>query len=263
MGGRRAWEFGYSPHLPPLEAWKQPDQWIDTQTGLPLLDAEKIRLPVDDRKLLKPGEAVELVNETLFWPDYDWSGGMGLRMKGDVHHFYHPARSYEPIHHEGSSVPQKFRELPTMMGRMPRQFHNTLHAFAEIPRMPTYEVMDDYTQAYILAKQAFVNLIRLAETTVDASRRFRVRERDLATGKITPYDAEDTIAKEILRDFFARHFAAYAQIAEVVRELPGREIVAPDVKEAYLSRPHLAATKIGRKVIGAHVNYIPYLLKAA
>lgn len=261
MSGRRAWEFGYSPHLPPADAWKQPDKWIDTRMGLPLSDAKKIQLPVDDRNLLKPGESVEMVNEMLFWPDYDWSEGSGLRMKGDVHHFYHPARAYEPSNHEGVEVPHVFRELPTMMGRMPRQFHNTLHSFTEIPAMPSYEVMERYTQSYLLARQAFTNLIRLAESTVDASRRFKVREQDLASGRITPHDPSDTIGKEILKDFFARHFSAYAEIAELVRELPERDIVAPNINEVHLTRPHLVVRKLGRKVISKHVNYIPYLMR--
>lgn len=263
MGGRRAWEFGYSPHLPPVDAWKHPDKWINTKTGLPLDVVEKIVLPVDDRTLLKPGEAVEMVNEMLFWPDYDWSEGRGLRMKGDVHHFYHPARSYEPEHHEGLVVPREFRELPTMMGRVPRQFHNALHAFTEIPQMPTYEVMENYRNSYLLARKVFADLIRTAESTLDASRRFKVREQDLATGKITPFDAEDSIAKEILKDFFNRHFTAYNEAVHTVLELPDREIIAPHVNEAYIARPHLAARKLGRTVLQSHVNYIPYLLNAA
>ena len=262
MGGRRAWEFGYSPHLPPVEAWKEPERWINTSTGRPLPDSERIILPVDDRGIIKTDEAVSFVKELLFHEDYDWSRGAG-RVTGDIHHFYHPGARYSPAQHDGDETAMVFRETPTLMGRMPRQFHDALHDFTLPLRMPDREVMYEYRQSYLLAHQAFLSLIQHAKGTTDASRQFQVRRRSLELGHVIPKEPTDQIAQEILRDSFSKHFSRYTETVDMVREFQKEGMLYVDVPEHAYSRPHLVATKLSRRAIKECVNFLPLFQRSA
>ncbi len=262
MGGRRAWEFGYSPHLPPIEAWKEPERWINTTTGLPLEGTRVIKLPTDERKIIDTDASVELVKSTLFRDDYDWTRGTG-KVWGDVHHFYHPAALYEPENNNDTDVAYAFRQTPTLMGRMPRSFHNTLHSFTVAPEMPTQEVMHDYRQSYLLAQAAFSNLIRLAHSTTQASRQFGVRRQSLETGRVVPKDPSDSVAQEILRESFARHFSKYSETADYVRSIQGEYASILDLPEHAFSRPQLVARKFGRRAIRGYKNYLPQFVAVA
>ncbi len=256
MEGESVLNSRYSPHLPPLDAWKDPEKWLDIETGRPLEGIEKLKLPVDDRGIVQTYEAVEYVKTELFLGDYDWRNGDD-RLLGDIHHFYHPSADYDPEVHGGNELPFVFRRVPALMGRMPRLFHNALHDFTEAPKMPSYDVMEEYRRSYLLAHRAFANLIRLANSTTYASKQFQLRQHSLDTGRVIPKDPEDQVGKEFLRESFSRHFSHYSETVELVRSLQEEGIVVADIPDYLYSRPHLVAKKVGYRTMKNYINYLP------
>lgn len=245
-----------SIHLPPPRAWKEPERWLDLATNLPLKDIEKITLPVDDRGIIKADEAVSLVKERLFDEDYVWSRDR-YHHRSDIHHFYYTKSAYSPEAHGGNILPSQFRETPTLMGRMPRQFHDALHAFTEPLEIPSYEVMGDYRASFLLADRAFKRLIEHAENTKDASRQFYLRRRALLSGRLTPKEPTDQIAQEILRDSFERHFTRYSETVDEMKMLQGEGLIDIEVPSYVYNRLHLVAEKVSPYIVRKCIDYSP------
>lgn len=263
MSERSSLENVRSRHLPPLEAWKQPEKWVDISTGLPRPDISRLVLPTDDRGFINPSQVVEMVEDTLFWKDYNWPYEQGEQeTASDDHHFYYTAAEYSPLNNSGSDIPSMFRTLPTVIGRMPRQFHNTIHDFTEKPAMPDIDAMAEYYQSYLLAYRAFQGVMQSAKNTTQASRMFATRQKAVQDGLVHPSDPEDIVAKEMMRDFFSRHFEAYSQLVNRLMELPGRPLVIPDTEKLSQYKPHVAVKKMSRFVLKGRVNYTPYLRAA-
>jgi hypothetical protein len=99
-----------SRRLPPPDAWKRPDKWLDLSTGLVRRDAPRLVLPSDDRGMLRPDEVVEVINEMYFWGDYDWPyEPSDAETKPDAHHFYHYKRWYSADENGGSDTAADIR----------------------------------------------------------------------------------------------------------------------------------------------------------
>jgi hypothetical protein len=252
-----------SRHLPPLEAWKRPDKWMDISTGLAKPFISKFVLPTDDRGFLDIDEAVDFVADEFFWSDYDWPTSRDdQKIAPSDHHFYHTAAKYNPEFHEGNVIPSRFRELPPLIGRMPRQFHNAFHDFIAEPAMPDMDAMEEYYKGYLLAHQAFKNLIVTAKNTSHASHMFTQRQRSLQEGGIEPKDPSDMVAKEMMKDFFSKHFKLYSQSVDDIMTLPQRSLIVPDIKEVYQHKPHIVIKKIGKYMAQKSIDYTP-ILRAA
>ena len=252
-----------SRRLPPLEAWKEPDKWIDLSTGLAKPYSSKLIFDTDDRGFLNPDQVVEQVEERFFWKDYDWPYTVGdQETEPDDHHFYYYESDYSPEHHNGSRVPNRFRELPTVIGTMPRQFHNTIHDFTNPPEMPDMEAMAEYYKSYALARQAFLNLIESAKNTSQASQMFAQRQRTLASGKVEPRVHDDIVAQEFMREFFSKHFTAYSRSVEQVMMLSQSLLIVPHVEEIPHYKPHMVVRKLGKYVARNTINYTPVLRAA-
>jgi len=263
MGERVGSENTRSRRLPPPEAWKQPDKWMDLSTGLAKPSLVKLVLPTDERDFLNPDEVVEIVEDTFFWKDYNWPYTKGdLETAPDDHHFYYNGDAYSQLQNEGSLIPKRFRELPMVIGRMPRQFHNTIHDFTAKPKMPEMDEMKNYYRSYLLAYRAFKNLIETAKNTTQASHMFTQRQMDLRNGKVSPSDPDDVVAKEIMKDFFSKHFLAYSRSVESLMLLPERALIAPDLENIYQHKPHVVVKKIGKYMMRDSINYTP-ILRAA
>lgn len=249
-----------SRRLPPLEAWKRPDLWIDVSTGLKKPDVPKLVLPTDDRGLLHPEEIVDMALDLFFWPDYEWPfNPRDPETAPDDHHFYHPARAYRPENHDSNEIPKRFRELPIHIGTIPRQMHNVLHDYFEQPTMPSMEVMDDRYQTYILVRQIFKRLIETAKKTTDAQALFDMRRRSIELGGIDPARPFDDVGEEFLRSFFAKHFAAYSEMVEAWQALPESEKSLLSVPEVKKYRPHLVVRSLGRVANRRNINFVPLL----
>ncbi|MDB5180746.1 MAG: hypothetical protein JWO54_506, partial [Candidatus Saccharibacteria bacterium] len=252
-----------SRRLPPPEAWKKPDKWIDLSTGLPKLDVPKLVFETDDRGFINTDDVVEQVEDMFFWKDYDWPFNLNdPETAPDDHHFYFTEAEYSPRQNNGSYIPSAFRELPTVIGRMPRQFHNVFHDFTVKPCMPYMEAMEEYHSSYKLAHRAFKNLITSAKNTSQASHRFTLRQRALHEGRIVPSDPDDVVVKEMMRDFFSKHFDAYSRSIDEVMTLPERMLILPNLEGIPQQKPHLVVKKIGKYMVQSSINYMP-LLRAA
>lgn len=252
-----------SRRLPPLEAWKQPDKWIDVRTGLVKPDAPKLILDTDDRGFLRPDQVVQTVNEVFFWKDYDWPYQMGdPETQPDDHHFYYDEAEYSPGAHSGSYVPMRFRELPTQIGRMPRQFHNTIHDLTAKPEMPELEHMEHYYRSYLIAQQAFKRLYITAKRTAGASQIFPVRRRTIADGNIEPKHHDDEIGEAYMRELFDKHFRSYSRAIEHVRSISDPELIFPDVDSLQKVRLQKVVKKLGQVVTREYINFVPTLRAA-
>lgn len=256
-------ENSRSRRLPPLEAWKQPDKWVDVQTGLPKQFISKLVLETDDRGFIDPDQVVEHVEDVFFWKDYTWPfESDDLETAPDDHHFYHTSYEYSPRMNNGSKVPKQFRELPTVIGRMPRQFHNVIHDFTRKPDMPDEDAMAEYVKSYLLAHAAFKNLIMTAKNTTKASQMFSLRQKAVMSGTVVPTDTNDIVAQEMMKDFFSKHFNAYSRSIDRFLITPENTLVVPDIALSKAEKPHLLLKKLGKYAARNSINYTP-LLKAS
>lgn len=263
MEGRRVPIPAPSRRLPPPEAWKQPDRWINVSTGLVKPGISRLVLPTDDRGLLRPESIVDTVNERFFWSDYNWPfDPHDPETAPDDHHFYFTARSYHPSEHNGSEIPRRFRELPTHIGWMPRQFHNVIHDLTSTPEMPSLEVMEDYYQSYQLAYQAFRRLIEAARKTTQVSSEIGQRRRMIEMGKVIPSSSQDEVAQEFFQSFFARHFQAYSQTVERWHMLSPSDRALLELPEVSKFKPHDIVRKLGKVASRQHINFVSVLRAA-
>jgi hypothetical protein len=263
MSERGSVENMRSRRLPPLEAWKRPDKWIDINTGLAKPYAPKFVLETDSRGFVSTDDVVDYVDSMLFWKDYDWPySPLDSESAPDDHHFYHTEADYSPTNNSGSIVPSRFRELPTVIGRMPRQFHNAIHDFTVKPEMPDLEAMEEYYKSYLLAHQAFKNMIVTARNTSQASHKFTQRQKAVIDGKTIPLDPDDLVAKDMLKDFFSKHFEAYSRSVSRLMLLPERTLIIPDIDNLHQQKPHIMIKKMGKYMLRDSINYIP-ILRAA
>lgn len=256
MEGRRDSSVEYSRRLPPPEAWKKPDKYIDLSTGLPIREVPRLVLPTDDREFVKPDESIELVLDYFFWSDYDWPYSQNDPETAlDAHHFQHRKAAYHPDMFDGDMLPSKFREIPTLIGLFPRQFHNVFHDFTAEPKVPEYDAMSDYYQAYQLAVRAFSRLITSAKGVSTASRMFSLRSDSLQNDSLSPKDKSDQIAQEMMRDLFNRHFTEYGRAIEEVTKLKEGVFPVPVPDEIMYQKPHVVAKKrIGSFASRAYVT---------
>jgi len=247
-------------HLPPADAWRQPDKWIDVTTGHALYDIQKLVLPTDDRGIVRIDEAVAYVKSELFWDDFDWLEDPGWF---DAHHFYYTEAEYEPENNNGSLIPKRFRENPTLIGWGPRNFHNVLHSFTEKTPMPKMDVMEEYDIHYLLAHRALSDVLVSAKNTVSAQDMFASRERTLQAGNVIPLYKDDRVAQEFMRDAFSRNFLAFHEHRLRAQEVAAQGIpILSEARPILDGKPHVVAKRLGKLVTRGNVNLVP-LLKVA
>lgn len=249
-------------HLPPPEAWRQPDKWIDTKTGHRLDDIKKLDLITDDRKIVLVNKSVDYIKSELFWDDYDFLNGTPVQTRLDEHHFHFTELDYDPSRHNGNKLPKKFRESAPLIGLTTRSFHDVLHTFVNKPEMPDYDAMEEFRKNYLTARKIFEGVIRAAHNTMEGYDMFAARERTLQAGNVKPLYDDDRVAQEFLREFFSRNFLAYHEHVDKARNLVTREEVFSNTGEMLDGKPHVVAKKLSRFVVRSNVNLVP-LLKAA
>lgn len=251
-----------SRRLPPPEAWRRPDDWIDTNTGYVKPGVKKMRLPLDDRLFVKTDEAVEMV-KGLFWEDYEWQvNPRDPELMPDDHHFQHARRLYLPDNHDGSVIPLRFRELPTRIGRMPRQVHNAFHDLTEQPPIPEIDAMAEYVDSYHLVRSAFSKLFKAAHQTVEAQKLFPARRQDIMRNPDRLADrSHDDIGEAFLASHFARHHKEYKLALEDFSNIKHLDFVPESVRAIERSTPNQVAKALGKVVSRTCVDYVPVILR--
>ncbi len=254
-----------SRRLPPPRAWKHPDDWLYVECdeiGWLRPDIEKFELTHDDRYFVIPDRAVKTV-KSLFKDDFTWPYDINdPETAPDIHHFHYEAQWYEPHYFEGSTIPRKFRNTPTNLGRMPRQFHSTLHDLALPPRVPAFEDMFDYTESYDRAHKLFSHLLKAAKGTLTVQSMFPARRQDIARNpeRIGTRDF-DEIGEAFLMSEFDHHFSKYRQAIDDVNVALEEGLTVPleyDLRKKR-PRPIHVVNALGRVVNRECINYTPII----
>lgn len=252
--------------LPPPEAWKEPDVWL-APDGLSIRDDAPRFMPVLNKDgVVKPIETVEKV-VSLFHPNYAWPiNRYDPELKPDAHHFQHSEDKYQPEHHNGSTLPLRFRRLPIFIGEIPRRVHVVLHQVSLESDVPDYDVMQEYCDQYY----HFANLHESARNTLDARRMFAVRRADVERNpERLGNRTEDTIGKQVLSLMHARHYSNYSELITRHKELEYAPIIPDYIDYDMLdtNRPqviHKALRPLGQIASRQTINFLPRLnLRAA
>ncbi len=214
--------------------------------------------PSDDRGFVRPDQIVEIFTDAMFWSDYDWPFEPGdIETMPDEHHFYYEKRKYSITENNGNDVPYLFRELPTSIGRMPRQLHNALHDFSLPPEKPDQEAMQEYIESYQLAYEAFKKLFKRAK---------RMLNHIDTPYDLLPFDDPekrlDPINEAFMQSFFSEHFKTYSVSIELFRVASQNLDLEQQVREAQRQRMIEFADRIGDFAAQKYYNFMP-LLQAA
>jgi hypothetical protein len=251
--------------LPPPEAWRQPDKWLDLTTGYARADIKRSYLSTDERGFVMPDEAVKEI-KSLFWADYVWLiNNKDPELKPDPHHFHHREALYLPKNNNGNPIPQLFRESPDHIGDLPRPVHNVAHDFFYEPKVPALKHMTEYVEAYIPAREAFKKVLATAALTTEVQRLFPLRREDVARHPERighqPYDIH---GENYLRSSFNIHHSSYKQALEELESIANKELIYPDFDKIINAKPHVAVAKLGKVVTRETINFLPqFLLKVA
>lgn len=263
MGVARTTEVR-ATHLPPPEAWKEPDKWVyvseidDQVRAKP--DIRKIAPPLDDRKFIKIDELMEEVLD-LFWSDYDWRSGDQLRT--DIHHFYWPYEKFIPLQNGYVTLPYRFRENFANKGRMPRLTHNVIHEFTNEVDVPNQVDLQEFLDRAAIA----VELFAAAQQTVFGRSMFRSRRDDVRRNphRLSHGRTEDYIGEDYMRSNFERQFTRYAAALDRYNEIREDEFGLPVAVEIpkKRARPDTVIAAFGKVVRQNCVNYTDLILNAA
>jgi len=241
----------YSRRLPPPEAWKHPDRWLDPETHKARHDASKLYLYPDDRAFLMPDSAIRQVKEAFFWDDYDWPFDPNdPETRPDDHHMHYERKLYHPDLYEGDTAAHDCRETPAMIARLPRQFHNAIHDLTMMPSVPERDAMREFADSYSLAQQIFSRLYSAARLALLVSEKFNL---------------DQNVDEDILRTTFARHFVRYSAAVDEFNELPTSAKTNLDMRlaEARLSTPTFVVRKLGAIANRGSIDLVPVLRHAA
>lgn len=256
---RGSFENRLSRRLPPPEAWRHPEQWLNLQTGYIRSDIQRFAVETDENGFVAPHDAFAAV-QSLFWEDYEWEiDNSDPELKPDRHHFHYEREKYLPENNNGNVYPILFRELPNNIGYMPRAFHNVWHDVTSEPRMPQIDAMTELVEGYIPARYAFVKLLTAARQTTKVQREFGLRKSDVAQHpERINYQAYDVRGEAYLRDSFKTHHTSFKQAQEELLDTPKRELIYPNDEHLKKMKPHIAVAKLGRFVTNESINFLPY-----
>lgn len=241
----------YSRSLPPPEAWKHPDRWLDPHTHKARHDASRLYLHPDDRGFLLPNSGIGQVQEAFFWNDYDWPfDPRDTQTRPDDHHMHYERRLYLPDMHGGDTTAREFRESAAMKARVPRQMHNTIHQLTIMPEMPRRDAMREFVDSYYLARNVFKKLYLAAALALETSRKFNI---------------DDQIDEELLRSTFTEQFRSYSDAMEEFNNLPvaAKTNLDPRLIDAPLNKPSFVVHKLGVIATRASIDLTPLLRRVA
>lgn len=260
----RAPDRQLSRRLLPIDAWREPDKYLDLSTGLIKKELRGRRLfPTDARGLVQPEAALHEVQE-LFWDDYvPIIDQNDPELKTDRHHIYYPRANYKSIHNNDSLIPYLFREQSSNLIEIYRPTHNVLHDLYRIPDMPSQRVMAEELEEGATARQAMKLAIHIAKHTVEFQPLFAARRYDIAQNpqRIGSRDY-DEIGEAFLRKKFDARHARLQDILNQLEDTPYFNLFFPD-SSILRKRPAVVAAKFGEAVARRAVDYVDRSLPQA
>lgn len=226
-------EMGIAPpaHLPPLDAWKTDPRTI-----------KKFFAPTDDRGFVLPEATIDVVKD-MFDGEYEWPVDFRFQQtQPDKHHFQWYKELYEPRRYQGRTIPKQFRNLPTVLGIMPRQFHNVIHSVTLPPLQPKYKEMEQHVRAYTVARKLFESAHLAAATKQEFS--------------ITA-DRRDDVANAMLIRRFSKQFERYRLNVEEMMEIQGVKTLELDIPKFPNRAPKDVARALGVAAAGKAIDFMP------
>lgn len=263
-GAKRAIDRPLSRRLLPIDAWREPDKYLDLTTGLIKREQRCHRpFPTDARGLVQPDVALSEVQE-LFWDDYiPVIDQNDPELKTDRHHIYYPRSNYKSLNNNDSLIPYLFREQSSNLIEIYRPTHNVLHDLYRIPDMPSQRVMAEELEENMAARQAMKLAIYIAKHTVEFQQLFTARRDDVAQNpeRIGSRDYDEIGEAFLRKKFDARH----SRLQDVLSQLeatPYFNLFFPDSSILH-KRPAVVAAKFGEAVAQRAVNYVERSLPQA
>lgn len=189
----------YVAGLPPQEFW--------VQDPLPVLET-----PVDQRGIVNADELI-LAVKGLIHEDYAWMPPT------DVHHLYWTRATYYKYAREHPGIASDtFRELAPHKIRVPRLFHNLVHAATLPPPIPDSEIIDMRVRAWQIAE----GLFRSIREVTHSERLYRRRLGRMAHEASVVDDLAqlDPVGREIVNEMLLRHFRGVAQHLMALNDIP-------------------------------------------
>ena len=261
--GDRA-EQPLSRRLPPIEAWRQPDKWLDLSTGLAKKEIRnRLPYPADARGLAQPDVALAQF-KSLLWDDYvpliDQSDP---ELKTDNHHIYYPRASYRPQNNSDSLIPYFFREQSSNLIEIHRPIHNGQHDLFRYPDMPSQRVMAEELEESRNSRQTMLLAMHVARHTIEFQQLFTARRNDIALnpGRIGNQEY-DEIGEEFLRRKFDAHHSHLKDLLGQLEDMPYFNLFFPDAS-VLRKRPAVVAAKLGEVVARRSVYYVDRTLPQA
>lgn len=111
---------------------------LDLQRG-EIVVHDKLEVPLNEHAIPQPVELIQNVLETVEGRHF-WSGIY------DVHHIAWPGCDYRALNDGTNLLGSLYRGSGSLKILMPRQLHNYIHAVTEPPKMPEWDVMEQWVR---------------------------------------------------------------------------------------------------------------------
>lgn len=253
-----------SRRLPPIDAWREPDKWLNLSTGL-LKKEMRCRMPypADGRGLAQPDIALAEYR-SLLWEDYiPTIDQADPELKTDNHHLYYPRADYRPSNNDDSLIPYFFREQASNLIELHRPDHNASHdLFRPLP-MPHASVMVEDIEKNYNSRRIIKLAVYVARHTIEAQSMFEARRSDIILNPDRIGDRDyDEIGEEFLRRKFDARHSHLKDLMSQLEDMPYFRQFFPDTS-ILRKRPAVVATKLGEAVTRRSVNYVGRNLSTA
>lgn len=246
-----------SRRLPPIEAWRQPDKWLDLSTGLAKKQIRNLLpYPSDARGLAQPDVALAEF-QSLLWDDYlPIIDQDDAELKTDNHHIYYPRARYRPENNNDSLIPYFFREQSSNLIEIHRPTHNGQHDLFQYPKMPSQHVMAEELEENRSTRQTMMLAVYVARHTIEFQQLFSARRNDIALNPERIGNQEyDKIGEEFLRRKFDAHHTHLKDLLGQLEDMPYFNLFFPDAR-VLRKRPAVIAAKLGEVVARRSVYYV-------
>lgn len=256
-GLQRAIDRPLSRRLPPIDAWREPDKWLNLSTGLVKKEMRNSLLyPADSRGLAQPDAALAEFH-SLLWDDYTPTIDQSdPELKCDNHHLYYPRADYKPENNNDSLIPYFFREQSSNLIEIHRPDHNGWHDVFKPLSIPSQQVMTEVLEDNYNSRQIIKLAIHVAQHTVQFQSQFEARRNDILQNPDRIGDrAYDEIGEEFLRRKFDARHARLKDLMLQLEDMPYLKLFYPDTS-VLRKRPAVVAAKLGKVVTRRSVDYV-------
>jgi hypothetical protein len=253
----RANDRPLSRRLPPIDAWIEPDKWLNLSTGLLKKEARnRLAYPTDERGLAQPDIALSEYH-SLLWDDYaPVIDQTDPELKSDNHHLYYPRAYYRPENNNDSLIPYFFREQSSHLIEIHRPDHNALHDLFQTPPMPSQRVMAEELEESCQFRHTIKLAIYVARHTIELQPQFDARRNDVSLNPARIGDRDhDEVGEEFLRRKFDARHSRLKDLMSQLEEMPHFNLYFPD-SGALKKRPAVIAAKLGEAVARRSISFV-------